>query len=149
MAPRTSWKGFLKLSLVSVPVKAFTANNSAEEIHLNQLHAECNGRVRYLKVCPEHGELKGDDIVSGYEYTKDQYVVLADDELSRLRTQSDKSIAINGFIKPEDGSSDVFVHISAVQDAGLKTLVEGQRLQYDVGAGRNGKNAAANLKILP
>jgi CspA family cold shock protein len=54
-----------------------------------------------------------------------------------------------GFIKPEDGSSDVFVHISAVQDAGLKTLIEGQRLQYDVGAGRNGKSAAANLKILP
>lgn len=53
-----------------------------------------------------------------------------------------------GFIKPEDGSSDVFVHISAVQDAGLKALNEGQRIEYDVGPGRNGKAAATNLKIL-
>ena len=40
MAPRTSWKGFLKLSLVSVPVKAFTANNTSEDVRLNQLHAD-------------------------------------------------------------------------------------------------------------
>ena len=44
MAPRTSWKGFLKLSLVSVPVKAFTANNTSEEVRLNQLHKDCHGR---------------------------------------------------------------------------------------------------------
>jgi CspA family cold shock protein len=52
-----------------------------------------------------------------------------------------------GFIKPDDGSNDVFVHISAVQDAGLKTLIEGQKLEYDVGPGRNGKHAASNLKV--
>jgi CspA family cold shock protein len=53
-----------------------------------------------------------------------------------------------GFIKPEDGSNDVFVHISAVQSAGLKTLSEGQRLEYEIGPGRNGKAAAANLKVV-
>lgn len=53
-----------------------------------------------------------------------------------------------GFIKPEDGSNDVFVHISAVQDAGLKALNEGQRIEYEVGPGRNGKAAATGLKIL-
>lgn len=53
-----------------------------------------------------------------------------------------------GFIKPDDGSNDVFVHISAVQDAGLKTLIEGQKLEYDVGPGRNGKHAASNLKAM-
>ncbi len=100
MAPRTSWKGYLKLSLVSVPVKAFTANNTAEAIRLNQLHKGCNSRVKYQKVCPEHGELAATDIVSGYEYVKDQYVVIDPQELSLLRPESDKSVQIDGFISP-------------------------------------------------
>ena len=101
MAPRTSWKGFLKLSLVSVPVKAFTANNTSEEVRLNQLHKECHGRVKYKKVCAEHGELKSDDIVSGYEYAKDQYVVIESDEISKIRKQSDRSVHIDGFVSPD------------------------------------------------
>ncbi|MEQ1894039.1 MAG: Ku protein [Planctomycetota bacterium] len=101
MAPRTSWKGFLRLSLVSVPVKAYTATNSEEEVRLNQLHAECHGRVRYKKVCESHGELKGEDIVSGYEYAKDQYVVIDDEELASVRAQQDHSVNIDGFIAPE------------------------------------------------
>jgi DNA end-binding protein Ku len=102
MPPRSSWKGYLKLSLVSVPVKAFTANDTSEEIRLNQLHADCNARVRYRKVCPEHGELKADEIVSGYEYTKDQYVVIDPNELQKLRLESDKAIAIEGFVPPSE-----------------------------------------------
>lgn len=101
MAPRTSWKGYLKLSLVSVPVKAYTANNTDEDVRLNQLHAQCHGRVRYKKVCAEHGELKSEEIVSGYEYTKDQYVVIDDEELSRVRAKSDKSVNIDGFVSPD------------------------------------------------
>jgi DNA end-binding protein Ku len=95
---RTSWKGFLKLSLISVPVKAFTANDTSGEVHLNQLHKGCNSRVKYQKVCPEHGELKSDDIVSGYEHAKDQYVVVDPDEVDKLRTKTDRSVAIDGFI---------------------------------------------------
>ncbi len=102
MAARTSWKGFLKLSLVSVPVKAFTANATSEEIRLNQLHEECHARVRYKKVCPEHGELKSDQIISGYEYTKDNYVIVDTDEISKLRTESDKAIHIDGFVSPDE-----------------------------------------------
>lgn len=102
MAPRTSWKGFIKLSLVSVPVKAFTSSNSGEDVRLNQLHQECNSRVKYQKICPEHGVLKSDDIVSGYEYAKDEYVIVKSDELNQVRKQSDKSISIFGFIKPDE-----------------------------------------------
>jgi DNA end-binding protein Ku len=101
MAPRSSWKGFIKLSLVSVPVKAYTANEAGGDIHLNQLHAECNNRIRYLKTCPEHGEVSQDEIVSGYEYAKGKYVVIDLDELAKLRTQSDKSINIRGFVPPD------------------------------------------------
>jgi len=52
-----------------------------------------------------------------------------------------------GFIQPEDGSGDAFVHISAVERAGLHTLMEGQRVEYELQRGKNGKSAAANLRI--
>lgn len=52
-----------------------------------------------------------------------------------------------GFIAPNDGSKDVFVHISAVQRAGLDSLSEGQRVQYDLTPGKDGKNSAENLKV--
>lgn len=51
-----------------------------------------------------------------------------------------------GFIQPEDGSKDVFVHISAVERAGLGTLKEGQKVQYDLARGKDGKTSADNLK---
>jgi cold shock protein len=52
-----------------------------------------------------------------------------------------------GFIQPEGGGPDAFVHISAVEQAGLDTLREGQKVQYELVAGRNGKSSAENLKI--
>lgn len=104
---RTSWKGFLKLSLISVPVKAFTANETAGEVHLNQLHKDCNSRVKYLKVCPEHGELKSEAIVSGYEHYKDSYVVVDPDELDKLRTKTDRAVSIDGFV-PADAVDGMY-----------------------------------------
>lgn len=101
MPPRSSWKGHLKLSLVSVPVQAFTANDTSGEVRLNQLHADCHNRVKYQKVCPEHGELKSAEIVSGYEYSKGQYVVIDPAELAKLRPQSDRSIRLDGFVAPD------------------------------------------------
>ncbi|MEM7164806.1 MAG: Ku protein [Planctomycetota bacterium] len=102
MAPRSSWKGFLKLSLVSVPVKAYTANATGADIRLNQLHEECNSRIQYKKRCPIHGEVANDEIVSGYEYAKGNYVVVDPGELDKLRTENDKSVNIDGFIAPDE-----------------------------------------------
>lgn len=97
--PRSSWTGFLKLSLVSVPVKAYTASvSSGGEIHLNQLHEECHSRIRYQKVCPIHGEVPNNEIVSGYEYSKGQYVVIDPSELDKLRTPADKAITLDAFV---------------------------------------------------
>lgn len=53
-----------------------------------------------------------------------------------------------GFIQPEDGSKDAFVHISAVERAGLTTLVEGQKVQYELVQGRNGRASAENLSVV-
>jgi CspA family cold shock protein len=53
-----------------------------------------------------------------------------------------------GFIAPEDGSSDAFVHISALHEAGLSGLDEGQKVEYELARGRNGKMAAQNIKLV-
>src|SRR5262249_21316217 len=88
MAARSSWKGFIRLSLVSIPVKAYTATASGGgEIHLNQIHKDCNTRIKYQKTCPIHGEVPSDAIVMGYEFAKGQYVVIDPDELDKLRTE--------------------------------------------------------------
>ncbi|HLJ10025.1 MAG TPA: Ku protein [Planctomycetaceae bacterium] len=101
MAGRSSWKGYLKISLVSVPVKAYTATSSGATIGLNQLHAGCHSRINYKKTCPIHGEITSAEIVSGYEYTKGQYVVIDTDELEKLRTENDRSINVNTFVKAD------------------------------------------------
>src|ERR1700675_3489816 len=98
MSLRHSWKGFLKLSLVTIPVKAFPASSSGGDIHLNQLHAPCKSRIQHKKTCPLYGEVTIDDIVSGYEFAKGQYVGIDPDELDKLRTESDKAITIDAFI---------------------------------------------------
>jgi DNA end-binding protein Ku len=103
MAARSSWKGFLKLSLVSVPVKAYSAVSSGgSEIRLNQLHKPCNSRINYKKTCPIHGEVPNDEIVSGYEHSKGQYVIVDSEELDKLRTPDEKAINIDGFMGRTD-----------------------------------------------
>ena len=109
MAPRSSWKGYLKLSLINVAVKAYTASSSSSgSIRLNQLHKECNSRIKYQKICPIHGEVRNDEIVSGYEYAKGQYVVVDPDEIDQLRRESDKAISVDAFI--EANSLDPLYH---------------------------------------
>jgi DNA end-binding protein Ku len=105
MAAHASWKGFLKLSLVSVPVKAYTATASGNDITLHQLHAKTHTRIQYKKFAPEVGEVSSEEIVKGYEYDKGQYVIIDEEEIDKLRTESDKSIRIDGFIAPDALSS--------------------------------------------
>lgn len=98
--PRSSWKGYLKISLVSVPVRGYSATTASAEIRLNQLHVECHSRIKYQKVCPIHGEVGKDEIVMGYEYAEDQYVVVDPAELERLRTEADHAINVDAIISP-------------------------------------------------
>jgi DNA end-binding protein Ku len=99
MAARPSWKGYLRLSLVSVPVAAYTAATPGKgEVHLNQLHDACHSRIRYRKFCPVHGEVPNDEIVYGYEYSKDQYVVLDPGERESFRKQAERAMTIDRFV---------------------------------------------------
>lgn len=99
MALRALRKAFIRLSLVTIPAKVFSAASKEHgEIHLHQLHAKCHNRIKYQKTCPIHGEVSKDEIVSGYEYGRGKYVVIDPDELQKLRTESDKVINIQEFI---------------------------------------------------
>lgn len=102
MALRSSWEGFLKLNLLSVPVKAYsTAISGRGKTSFHQLHADCGNRIKHQKVCPVHGEVSKDEIEQGYEYAKGQYIVIDDEELNAIRELDDKSIAIESFIHPD------------------------------------------------
>jgi DNA end-binding protein Ku len=99
MPARSTWKGHLKLSLVSIPVKAYSATKAAGNVALHQLHSKCNSRIKYKKVCPIHGEVPKEEIVSGYEYAKGQYVVIDADELARLRERGEREITIDAVVE--------------------------------------------------
>src|SRR4051794_26714907 len=103
MASRTSWEGYLRLNLLSVPVKAYSATVSGKgKIGFHLIHAKCNNRIRYQKVCPTHGEVPNDEIVSAYEFAKGKYVVIDDEEREKLLPENDKAITIDTFIRPGD-----------------------------------------------
>ena len=102
MAARPVWSGFISFGLVTVPVRAFSSSNSLEsDVKLNQLHKECHSRIQYKKVCPLHGELRQDEIISGYEFATGQYVTFDPAELEKLRSAKDKTINITAFIPPD------------------------------------------------
>jgi DNA end-binding protein Ku len=101
MAARPSWEGFLTFNLVSVPVKAFNAAApGGGKIGFHLLHAKCGQRIRYKKVCPVHGEVANEEIVSGYEYAKGEYAVVPAGEKAKLKAKDDKAIDIDTFVPP-------------------------------------------------
>jgi DNA end-binding protein Ku len=105
VAPRPAWKGYLRISLVSMPVLAYTGSSGSTDegspIRFNQLHRECHSRIKYVKTCPIHGEVPNDEIVSGYEYAKGQYVEIDPDELAELRPEGERAISVEGFVHPD------------------------------------------------
>lgn len=99
---RASWRGLFNFGLVSFSVEAFNASDkSGSDIHFHQLHKECHRRIHYAKMCPVHGEVSNDDIVSGYEYKKGKYVEVSSKELEQLRTENDRALKIETFVGPE------------------------------------------------
>src|SRR5438552_12015108 len=98
---RPSWSGFLRFNLISVPVKGFNAAASGGgKIGFHLLHANCGSRIRYKKTCPIHGEVSDEEIVSGYEAAKGQYVTVAKEERAGLKAEDEKTISVDAFIDP-------------------------------------------------
>jgi DNA end-binding protein Ku len=99
MAGRASWKGYLKLSLVSCPVKLYPATSStAGKISFNLLHKDTLNRVQQKYHDPELGEIDRSDLVKGYQFEKDRYVVVTAEELDEIEIESSKTVDIDGFV---------------------------------------------------
>jgi DNA end-binding protein Ku len=95
---KTMWKGAISFGLVSIPVRVYTATDE-KTLRFNQLHEKDMGRIRYKRVCAKDGEeVPFDEIVKGYEYEKDHYVVLTDEELDSVPVESSRAIDIEQFV---------------------------------------------------
>ena len=102
-ALRSIWKGHLRFSLVTIPIRVYNAVDTAESIHFNQIHRDDNGRVGYDKRCKKCNEiLEMSDIVKGYEYEPDMYVIFEKEDLDKLKLKSTKVIDIEGFVDAEE-----------------------------------------------
>jgi len=98
MAARATWKGYLKVSLVNIPIKVFPATESSATISFNQLHGECNTRINQKKWCSQcEREVPNSEIVKGYEYEKGRYVVLSEEDFENVKTESTRVIDLVQF----------------------------------------------------
>jgi DNA end-binding protein Ku len=102
MAARAIGSGTISFGLVNIPVKVFSANDSGGRISFNQLHKKCKGRLKQQLFCPTDNEVVArEDIIKGYEFAKDQYVVLSEEELDSLEEESSKAMEIAEFVPLE------------------------------------------------
>src|SRR4051812_1899287 len=100
MAPRASWKGFLRISLVTCPIALFPATSSSERISFNRINRKTGQRVRQLNVDGKTGDkVESDDIVKGYEIDKGRYVLIEDEELDEIQVEASKIINVTQFVK--------------------------------------------------
>lgn len=98
MPPRPTWKGYLKVSLVNIPVKVFPATESAATLSFNQLHAECQTRIQQKRWCPNcEREVPNTELVKGYEFEKGRYVIVTDEDMQKVRVESTRVINLVQF----------------------------------------------------
>jgi DNA end-binding protein Ku len=103
MAARATWKGYLKVSLVNIPIRVFPATDSAASISFNQLHQECQTRIQQKKWCPHcEREVTNTEIVKGYEFEKGRYVVLSEEDISKVRPESTRVINLVQFAELDE-----------------------------------------------
>jgi len=96
------WSGYLTFGLISIPVRLFSGARSSG-ISFNQLHRTDHHRVKQQLICPADGQvLDRSDIVKGYEYRKDEYVIIEPDEIKKIEPKTAKTMEILEFVKTED-----------------------------------------------
>ncbi len=98
MAARPTWKGYLKISLVNIPVKVFPATDAGATLSFNQLHGECQTRIQQKRWCPKcEREVANTDIVKGFEFEKGRYVVVDEEDVEKVRVESTRVINLEKF----------------------------------------------------
>ena len=96
---RAIWKGHIRFSLVTIPVRIYTAIDAAKTISFNQLNKETNSPIKYEKRDKSTGELvPGENIVKGYQYEPGQYVIIDPEDIEKVKVRSTKIIEIEAFV---------------------------------------------------
>ena len=102
MAARPSWRGQIRLALVSIPVEIYPATKAGRSIAFHQVHEPSGQRVRYEKVVPGIGPVDRDEILKGYEVSKGQYVLLDPEEIEKVKLESRKTLELTQFVELAD-----------------------------------------------
>src|SRR5438045_3958696 len=99
MAPRAYWKGYLKLSLVACPIALYPASSSSEKVSFNRINKKTGHRLKQQLIDAETGEpVEKDDIGRGYEVGKNQFILIEDEELDKVKIESTHTIEIDSFV---------------------------------------------------
>lgn len=150
---QTVWKGHLTFGLVSLPIKLFTAAR-AETVSFNQLHRTDHSRVKQKLVCAAEGvELDRSEIVKGYEYEKDRYVVVDDEEIKKMAPKTAKVMEILEFVKTDEVDPTYYEksYYVAPEEAGEKPyalLFESLRRTGYVGLARISMHNREHIVVL-
>ena len=102
MAARPTWRGVIKLALVSIPVEIYPATKAGKSIAFHQVHEPSGQRVRYEKVVPGIGPVDRDEILKGYEVSKGEYVLLDPEEIEKVKLESRKTLELTQFVELSD-----------------------------------------------
>jgi DNA end-binding protein Ku len=140
MAPRASWKGYIKLSLVSCPVRLYPATSASERITFNQLHKDTHNRINMKPVDPELGLVERSDLVKGYEYEDKQYIIIEDSDLEAVRIESNHTLNIEAFV--DESEVDVIY-----QDAPYYLAPDGAMAEETFAVLREAMRAAGKVAI--
>jgi DNA end-binding protein Ku len=140
MAPRASWKGYIKLSLVSCPVRLYPAVSANEKIRFNQLHKETHNRINMKPVDPELGLVERADLVRGYEYEDKQYIIIEDEDLDAVRIESNHTLNIEAFV--DESEVDVIY-----QDSPYYLAPDGAMAEETFAVLRDAMRAAGKVAI--
>jgi DNA end-binding protein Ku len=140
---RSIWKGHIRFSLVMIPIRIYNAIDTAQTIRFNQLHKECHGPVGYLKRCKKCSEqLTTQDIVKGYQYEPEQYVLFEAQDFEKVKLKSTKVIEIEAFVDAAEIHPTLFdapYFAGPESDVGSKSyrlLCEALKESGKVGIGR-------------
>jgi DNA end-binding protein Ku len=100
---RSIWKGTIRFSLVSIPVRIYNAIETSEKIQFNQLHRDDFGPIGYEKRCKKCNELvTNDQIAKGYQYEPDRYAIVEPDDIAKIKIKTTKAVDIIGFVNREE-----------------------------------------------
>lgn len=139
---RSMWKGQFRVGLVTLPVKLINATSEADQVKFHLLHKDTQSRINIKPVDPKLGPFERCDLVRGYEFDKDQYIIFTEDDFEKIKIESDKTIVVSSFVDAKDvdsiylDSPYYLVPDGTVAEEGFRTIQVAMRKLKKVGLSR-------------